>query len=152
MKIQKASTKDFLGIHNIFQEVHDHHRIGTINTFKNIDPFTEEEFINVLKEKNTFLLVAKERKIMGFLLATIDEKEGRHTISKKSFLISTLGIKKEFQNKGIGTELIKEAKKLAKENNCDNINLNVWSFNEHAIRFYKHNGFKEKKINMEITL
>jgi hypothetical protein len=48
--------------------------------------------------------------------------------------------------------LINEIKKIAKENKCDNINLSVWSFNENAIKFYKHTGFKSQKINMEIVL
>ena len=60
--------------------------------------------------------------------------------------------KKELQNIGIGTSLINEIKKIAKEIKCDNINLSVWSFNENAIKFYKHIGFNTQKINMEITL
>ena len=115
--------------------------------------FTKEEFDESIKDKNTFLLVAKEdTNIIGFLLASIVEKEGRHTKFKKSLHINTLGTKKDSQNKGIGTALINEIKKIAKENKCDNINLSVWSFNENAIKFYKHAGFKNQKINMEIVL
>lgn len=153
MVIEKATQKDFPGIHKIFQEVHDHHLNGTINTFKDVDPFTKEEFTEAIKSKNTFLLTAKEEnKILGFILATIVEKEGRHTKFKKSLHINTIGTKKDSQNKGIGTALINEIKKIAKENKCDNINLSVWSFNDNAIRFYKHIGFNNQKINMEITL
>ena len=153
MVIEKAKKENFLGIHEIFQEVHDHHLNGTINTFKKIDPFTEEEFLEAIKDKKTFLLIAKEESnIIGFILATIIEKEGRHTKFKKTLHINTLGTKKDSQNKGIGTALINEIKKIAKENKCDNINLSVWSFNDNAIKFYKHIGFNSQKINMEITL
>ena len=132
--------------------MHDHHLNGTINTFKDIDPFTKEEFLESLKDKNTFLIIAKEKEIEGFILATIIEKEGRHTKFKKTLHINTIGTKKDSQNKGIGTLLINEIKRIAKENKCDNINLSVWSFNDNAIKFYKHIGFKNQKINMEITL
>lgn len=152
MVIEKATQKDFLGIHKIFQEVHDHHLNGTINTFKDIDPFTKEEFNEILKDRNTFLLVAKEKEIIGFILATIVEKEGRHTKFKRSLHINTIGTKKEDQNAGIGTSLINEIKKIAKENKCDNISLSVWSFNENALKFYKHKGFRNQKINMEMPL
>ena len=151
MVIQKATKEDFLGIHKIFQEVHDHHLNGTINTFKDIDPFTKEEFLESLKDKNTFLIIAKEKEIEVFILATIIEKEGRHTKFKKTLHINTIGTKKDSQNKGIGTLLINEIKRIAKENKCDNINLSVWSFNDNAIKFYKHIGIKNQKINMEIT-
>ncbi len=153
MVIEKATKKDFKSIHAIFQEVHDHHLNGTVNTFKDVDPFTEDEFNIALKDKNTFLLVAKEEtKITGFILATIIEREGRHTKFKKTLHIDTIGTKKDFQNKGVGSALINEIKKVAKENKCDNINLSVWSFNDNAIKFYKHIGFQNQKINMEIIL
>ncbi len=153
MVIKKATQKDWEGIHKLFQEVHDHHLNGTINTFKDVDPFTKEEFDESLKDKNTFFLVAKEKEnIVGFTLAEITEKEGRHTKFKKSLHINAIGTKKGPQNKGIGTTLINEVKKIAKENKCDNINLSVWSFNDNAIKFYKHNSFKEQKITMEINL
>lgn len=153
MVIEKATKEDFLGIHKIFQEVHDHHLNGTINTFKDTDPFTKEEFEETIKDKNAFLLIAKEEtQIIGFILATIVEKEGRHTKFKKSLYINTIGTKKDSQNKGVGTSLINEIKKIAKENKCDNINLSVWSFNDNAIKFYRHLGFNNQKINMEITL
>lgn len=153
MVIEKATKQDFKSIHAIFQEVHDHHLNGTVNTFKDVDPFTEDEFNVALKDKNTFLLVAKEEtKIIGFILATIIEREGRHTKFKKTLHIDTIGTKKDFQNKGVGSALINEIKKIAKENKCDNINLSVWSFNDNAIKFYKHIGFQNQKINMEIIL
>lgn len=153
MVIEKATKEDFLGIHKIFQEVHDLHLNGTINTFKDIDPFTENEFLDAIKDKNTFLLIAKEEsQIIGFILATIVEKEGRHTKFKKTLHINTIGTKNKSQNKGVGTTLINEIKKIAKENKCDNINLSVWSFNDNAVKFYKHIGFNNQKINMEITL
>lgn len=153
MVVEKANKNDFKCIHKIFQEVHEHHINGTINTFKDTDPFTEEEFKKALNDKDTILLVAKEKSnILGFVLATIVAKEGRHTTAKKTLHINTIGTKKDSQNKGVGTTLINEIKILAKENKCDSIDLSVWSFNEVAILFYKHNGFKNQKINMEISL
>lgn len=116
MVIEKATKQDFQSIHSIFQEVHKHHLNGTINTFKDIDPFTEEEFTNAINDKNTFLLVAKaQNQVIGFILATIVEKEGRHTKLKKNLHINTIGTKKDFQNKGVGSALINEVKKVAKE-------------------------------------
>ena len=153
MVIEKAAKKDFKDIHTIFQEVHDHHLNGTINKFKETDPFTKEEFDKILKDKETILLVAKEKNIIiGFILATIVKKEGRHTIFKKTLHINTIGTKKANQNKGVGTSLINEIKIIAKKHKCDNIDLSVWSLNENAMSFYKHNGFKSQKIIMEITL
>ena len=152
MVIKKATTLDFEEIHAIFQEVHDLHLDNTKETFKDIDPFTKEEFEAILEDKNSFLLVAEEIKIIGFINAFISEKEGRHTKFKRTMHIDEIGVKKEEHNRGVGSKLIEEIKSIAKKHNCDNIILDVWSFNDNAIKFYKNKGFEEKKIKMEINL
>ncbi len=152
MIIETAKKTDFEKIHEIFVEVHDLHLNGTINTFKDIDPFTKEEFDTMIKDKKTFILVARSKTIEGFIIGEITEREGRHTKFKRTMEVHTLGVKKDLHNKGIGTLLMNEIKRIAKDKKCDNIKLSVWSFNENAIKFYKHNGFQNKKINMEINL
>ena len=76
---------DFEEIHAIFEEVHDLHQQNEKKTFKKVDPFTKEEFESILEDKNSFLLVAEEIKIIGFINAFINEREGRHTKHKKRF-------------------------------------------------------------------
>ena len=152
MVIKKAKMMDFEEIHSIFEEVHDLHQQNEPNTFKKTDPFTKEEFKSLLQDKQNFFLIAEEIKIIGFINAFILEKEGRHTKPKKTMPIEQLGVKKGEHNRGIGTKLIEEIKLIAKEHNCDNIILDVWSFNDNAINFYKRKGFEEKKIKMEINL
>lgn len=152
MVIKKATMMDFEEIHAIFEEVHDLHQQNEKKTFKKVDPFTKEEFELLLADKNNFILVAEEIKIIGFINAFISVKEGRHTKKRKTMHIEQLGVKKTEHNRGIGTNLIEEIKEIAKSNKCDNIVLDVWSFNDSAIKFYKKQGFKEKKIKMEIEL
>lgn len=152
MVIKNATMMDFEEIHSIFGEVHDLHLNNTTNTFKDIDPFTKEEFEEVLSDKNSFFLIAEEIKIIGFIHAFINEREGRKTKFKRTMHIEHLGVIKTEHNRGVGSKLIEEIKKIAKVNKCDNIILDVYSFNENAIKFYKNKGFKEKKIKMEIEL
>lgn len=154
MVITKAKVEDFGEIHKIFQEVHDLHLAGTINVFKEIDPLTKEEFQEFLKNKDEIFLIAKDDKdkIVGFLRAVIEEREGRLTKFKKTIHIDSLGVLKKSHNKGIGSMLMEEIKKIAKKEKCDNIILDVWSFNDNALKFYKHQGFKTKRRQMEINL
>lgn len=152
MVIKKATMMDFEEIHSIFQEVHDLHLKNTKDTFKDIDPFTREEFELILEDKNSFFLVAEEIKIIGFINAFINEREGRLTKFKRTMHIEQIGVAKVEQNRGIGSKLIEEIKRVAKEHNCDNIILDVWSFNDNAIKFYKSKGFTEQRTRMIINL
>ena len=152
MVIKKATMMDFEEIHSIFEEVHDLHLKNTKKTFKKVDPLTKEEFELLLEDKQNFFLIAEEIKIIGFINAFISEKEGRHTKKRKTMHIEQLGVKKTEHNRGIGSKLIEEIKHIAIDNNCDNIILDVWSFNDNAIEFYKKKGFKEQRKRMEIQL
>ena len=152
MVIKQATMMDFEEIHSIFEEVHDLHLKNTKKTFKKVDPLTKEEFELLLADKQNFFLIAEEIKIIGFINAFISEKEGRHTKKRKTMHIEQLGVKKTEHNRGIGSKLIEEIKHIAELNNCDNIILDVWSFNEQAIEFYKKKGFKEQRTRMEIQL
>lgn len=42
-----------------------------------------------------------------------------------------------------------EMEKLAKYNNCSSVELNVWAFNENAIKFYEGMGMSVKTMILE---
>lgn len=58
----------------------------------------------------------------------------------------------KYKNKGIGKNLLNEAKKLAKEKGATNLELMVWAFNDNAIEFYKKMGIKNKSYALEEKL
>ena len=55
--------------------------------------------------------------------------------------IETLAVKKDFQHKGLGSQLIDFAKKFTKDNGFDT--LHAYSFTEYnAVQFYLNRNFK----------
>lgn len=57
-----------------------------------------------------------------------------------TFEIGNICIKPEYQNKGIGTAILKE---ILFEHNGQNIKLQVFKINEKAIKLYEKNGFEK---------
>ncbi len=55
--------------------------------------------------------------------------------------IANIGVKKAYQGKGIGQILVDEAIRIANDNNCENISLEVRVGNEKAIYLYEKNDF-----------
>lgn len=45
-----------------------------------------------------------------------------------------------------------EMEKLAKDNNCSSVELNVWAFNENAIKFFEGMGMGVKTMILEKIL
>lgn len=152
MEITKPSINDFNEIHSIFEEVHKLHQQNRPDLFETKSHFTKEEFQNILNDSNQIFLVIKNKHIEGFIHATINNKSSNNAIHYRNLFISSFGIKKEYQNTGLGSKLIQELKKIAINQKCDNIILNVWSFNNNAITFYLKHGFKEQRKIMEIKL
>ena len=70
----------------------------------------------------------------------------------KIFSVDELCVDKDYRKKGIGSNLIAEAKRLAEENNCNRLELNCWKFNQDAMKFYKDIGFEEQRIFFEMKV
>ena len=102
--------------------------------------FLEEawSYFQLLKEfKNKFskIWILKEKeKIIGYLIFRKIEPE---------IEILRIGIKKEYQKKKAGTQLMEKLIKLAKEKEIEKIFLEVKVSNLPAYNFYKKLGFKE---------
>jgi len=59
---------------------------------------------------------------------------------------------KKMRGKGIGTSLLKHAKKIGKENNCTDIYLTVNEENKNAISVYEKFGMKIKNIGYSMQI
>ncbi len=151
--IRNAKEADFEDILKIFIEVQNLHATNEPSIFRMANPIDKLTLSTMLNNKNIKIFVSEDNnKINGFLIGTIIEKGSNIKLPRKSFAIENLGILEEEQNKSIGKKLINYATSLANKEKCDSLLLNVWSFNKNAIGFYKHLGFEEKSIQMELNL
>jgi ribosomal-protein-alanine N-acetyltransferase len=97
-------------------------------------PWPKEEFVKELT-KNRFAryyTCKMNKKIIGFLGLWIIFEDAH---------ISTIAVAPDYMRKGIGTLLAKFAIKLAKDNGCNKVILEVRKSNEPAMRFYEKLGF-----------
>ena len=60
------------------------------------------------------------------------------------YYVSNLAVFEKHRGKGIGTELLKKAEELAKENGYKKLSLVVEHYNKNAKRVYEKFGFKEE--------
>lgn len=92
-----------------------------------------------ISNNNHFQLVACcEEKVVGYLLLT---KVDDPIISRCYFLINYVCVKKEYQNRKIGYLLIREAEKIARDNDAFYLQLTSSRFRIFAHKLYKNCGF-----------
>ncbi|MBO8176682.1 MAG: GNAT family N-acetyltransferase [Bacillus sp. (in: Bacteria)] len=63
-----------------------------------------------------------------------------------------LGVTKSYQGQGLGKLLFQQAVQFAKEVGAESLELGVWEFNQHAIKFYEAMGMTTQARKMEYKL
>lgn len=98
-------------------------------------------FINSIIEKSLdgsdLLLVAENDKdIIGYISA---QRGGPNRIKHTAYIV--VGIRKDFQGRGIGSKFFKKLDLWARENNITRLELTVMCTNKVAKHLYEKNGF-----------
>ena len=70
----------------------------------------------------------------------------------KVFHLDDLCVDEKYRKQGIGKALYQTVVETAKENNCYEVNLNVWPGNDAALKFYEEMGMKTRSVFMEHIL
>lgn len=153
MEIRNAKIEDLEQIVSIMMQISELHYEKTPDIFKNKTQIqVEKEVIENLNhtEKNILVATDETSKIYGILIYQVKEVINHENLKdSKVLLIKELGVDETFKRQGIGKELIEKAEKIAKKLECKRIELNVWEFNENAIKFYEAIGMKPQRKMME---
>lgn len=85
----------------------------------------------------------KDNVLVGFLSYEIREK------MNKVLWIDELVVTEKERGNGYGSLLMEEIKKISKKEKVKRIELNVYTFNDIAIKLYNKLGYKEQRIIFE---
>ena len=107
------------------------------------DAFNTDELSRELNDPcSAFYFLYCSGQIAGYL--KLNEAPSQTDINDTASLeIERIYVSGEFQGKGLGTYLMKQALSIAAERKKQYAWLGVWEKNEKALRFYKKNGFYE---------
>jgi hypothetical protein len=100
-------------------------------------------FLSILEDKNAKFFVAElDNEIAGMVYALIEEQNDEE-IAKgyRRVNIEEIAVFDQYSRSGIGSKLIFECEKFAKQNKIIELNVLTYSFNKKAIDFYQKNGF-----------
>ena len=133
-------------INNLAKQVHELHVNWRPDLFLSVDEVIKKE---ELKEKidNKEIFVAKvQNDIVGYIIFNIKEKNNPNMRYRKQLHIEAICVDEKNRGRGIGTELLKFVRIIAKKNNCTDMYLTVNEENINAIKIYEKFGFKVKNI------
>ena len=154
MEIKKVEIEDKEQIVELLMQMQGLHCKNRPDIFKKVtQKEVESEVIEVLESKERKMIVAvkDKEKVCGLVIFRIKEVENHINLKNAKILyVGKIVVDKKCQRQGVGTLLMQEINKIAKELKCSRMELSCWSFNKEAIEFYKAQGMKVQRLNMEI--
>ena len=111
------------------------------------EEFAAKYFAKTMEEVNKYqgkiFLYVADNIVVGLIIGLINNEEIDTYDFKapKRGRISELIVKKGYQNAGIGQKLMLEMERYLKKEDCQDILLGVFAYNENALKFYHKLGY-----------
>ena len=152
--IRRAQPGDIDGILRILWQIAELHSEGRPDVCKGAKKYSAEELEALLKDGDRPAFVAVDGgQVAGCCLCTVQRFAGdKFMVDHTSLHIDDFGVDESRRGQGVGTALFAAAKEHAKQIGAYDIGLNVWEFNERAVRFYGRCGFATRSRHMEMIL
>lgn len=153
--IRYAEKSELDRVNEIRYQVNKVHSNGRPDIFR--DDFSDEMKNIVYKvfdgENSDVIVAVNGDTICGF--ATVEyivKAKSPYGLQRKFYQICEFGVDENFRRMGVATKLINFCKQEAKNKGFDRLELDVWEFNEDAIKFYDSVGFKTYREYKEMDI
>ncbi len=144
MNLRIATEKDLPLIHKLFADITRKLDSEGICIWDEVYP--DCAFPDDIKRKSLFVLEEEEKLISAFALCEPMDDEGSivwENSTAKGVYLFRFGVSPDCLNKGIGTYMLKEAERIARDRGGEYIRLLVVDYNTPAIKFYEKNGYRK---------
>lgn len=156
MYIRRATNQDLDGINKLLLQVLMVHHNGRPDLFKpNAKKYTDDELFAIIADdtKPIFVAIDEQEQVLGYAFCIFQQHIGNNILTDvKTLYIDDLCVDEEKRGMHIGKQLYDHVITFAKESDCYNVTLNVWSCNESAMKFYEKCGLVPQKVGMETIL
>ena len=156
VSIRRAEEKNVDRIVELLKVIAKEHHKGRPDLFATgRKKYSHRELRGILEEPDRVVFVAVDENdyVVGYLFSyIIDQKRNSLFNDIKTLYIDDLCVDESCRGMGIGKRLFAHSIEFGKAYGCYNIELNVWSFNEKAIEFYKKLGMDTQCYKMEYII
>ncbi len=155
MNIRRAIPADAGRINDLLYQVAKIHADGRPDIFKTATKkYSDGELIEIIECDAAPIFVAEEDgAVLGYAFCICKTVKDHILLKdKKTLYIDDLCIDERSRGKHIGKSIYEYVVAFAKKEGFDDITLNVWAFNEGAMRFYEDCGMTPQRIIMEQRL
>lgn len=152
MLIRMAVQADKPAINDLRREVNQLHVDGRPDFFVPGFPQELADYLDVIfmQENGEIVVAEQDGKIVGVACLTYVERPATvYRMAQRYCDIDELDVAAPFRRQGIGRAMFDFIRSRSAEKGFDRIELNMWEFNEDALRFYESLGFRTYRRYME---
>ncbi len=150
--VRFAEEKDLERVNELRRQVNEIHVNARPDIFKAgfCQELQDTLYDTWNSEKEDIILVEREGIICGFACVNYVEKpESPYNREREFYHINELGVDIAFRRQKIASELFDFIRNDAKAKGYAKIELDMWEFNESALKFYESVGFHTYRRHME---
>lgn len=155
MIIRHALESDLPRINELRRQVSDLHHAARPDMFKAGFPSEVSDFLQTIFEADDRQIIIAEvnNQIVAFAcLAEIESPATPYRPARRFLEVDEFGVDESTQRQGVGRKLFEKIRCIAMEKGFNRIELNMWEFNEDALKFYEAIGFNTYRRYMEMEI
>ncbi len=153
--VRFAKEEDLVRVNELRRMVNDLHCEGKAEVFRDgwCKELEEHVFTMWSGADKDIVVAERDGEICGYACVNyIHRPQTPYMWERNFYEINEFGVDEKFRRQGVATELFAFLKEDAVKKGFEKIDLNVWEFNQEAIKFYESIGMKVYRRYMEMKL
>lgn len=155
MRIRQATRSDIPLLAALNRVVQDMHANALPERFRRDAPedAVAQAFRTMIEAPSSYWLVAEDKEPIGFLSAEFREREASWClVSHRVCYLAGIVIAPNHRRRGVARALLENLKTEAEARGVDDIELDVWSFNDAARQAFMKLGFRPLTERMRLAV
>ncbi|MBE6935367.1 MAG: GNAT family N-acetyltransferase [Ruminococcaceae bacterium] len=145
--VRMAEMTDAARVNALYRSLAELHRTARPDVFASLAADTMPVAAALIGD-NGLILVAEDEDgtVQGMIMGKVRGYRGQPA---GILWIDDLIVEESARGRGVGSALLAAARDYGRRQGCTRLELNVWAFNETAIRFYEKNGLRVQRYILE---
>lgn len=155
MQVRLAQSCDLPRVNELRAQVSELHAAARPDVFRPGFPqFLADYIYEIFNDESKHILIGEQDgRIVAFAcLAEIETPEKPHKPARRFLEVDEFGVDETFRRQGFGRQMFDGIRDFARSRGFQRIELNMWEFNENALKFYESIGFTTYRRYMEMDV
>lgn len=141
IQVRLADLDELWRITPMKEQIHAQHVAGRPDLFAPLENLSAFEAY-VREDSLRLFLAERDGEPLGYALTRVVDRPANPYMRRRLFLrVEEICVDERFRRQGVGHALMEAVREDAKALGCPRVVLDVWAFNEEAMRFYQSMGF-----------